>query len=565
MRERRESLTCQAENSYTLGMRFWHRASFALEKKRSRTMFILICLFAFTFSFNPVQFEGAHKPNDNNKLILRIGTSNRVRSANIFLDSYMSVFAQLSNPPLMKMQPDGKIIGQIAQDISVSPDYKRWEFSIREDLYWNDGAPVTAEDIKFTIEYIRDKSPVAGWMKDIMDTVSISGEKTVVLELRRPYTRLDVEMATHRLLPKHIWKAVENPMQYTNSGDNVGCGPFFIQKIDLNRGVIRFAKNPFWKGPKPRIDAVELHIYQNIDVLSLALDRGDVDVFYDYASSYPYQNLKILRTNSRFDFIEKLSTGLTFLGLNLGKAPMSDQAFREALSFAIDYGEIIKLNSLGYGKVPNRGFIPPSFEYYKETTPLEFNPGRARQILDDSGYIDQNDDGIREDHHGKELSLILLVRPTHVRLAELIRDYLQAVGVKITIKNVDTSTWISLKDRYRYDLVIARTTPWGMIMHAGWATGYFDSRRTGEGVLHNIDDPAFLELCDDLLSTRNQDELRASAFKLQDYYSRNLPAIPLYWNVFITPFHKKFQGWITNPLYGIFNIDNFLNLRPTAQ
>ena len=536
-----------------------------MEKKGSWTLHILVCLFALTFSLFPAPFESADTPNDRDNRILRIGTSDRVRSANIFLDSYMSVFAQLSNPPLMKMTPDGKIVGQIAGDINISPDYKRWEFAILEDLYWSDGEPVTAEDVKFTVEYIRDKSPVAGWMKGAIEAVSISGEETVVLELSRPYTRLDVEMATHRLLPEHIWKPVQNPMQYTNPAENVGCGPFFIQKIDLNSGVIRFAKNPFWKGPKPKIDAVELHIYQNIDVLSLALDRGDIDVFYDYASSYPYQNLKMLRTNSRFDFIEKLSTGLTFLGLNLKKAPMSDPDFREALSFAIDYGEIIKLDSLGYGKVPSRGFIPPSLEHYKETTPLEFDPDKARQILDDSGYGDHDGDGIREDHNGKELSLTLLVRPAHARLAELIRDYVRSVGVETAIKNVDTSTWINLKDRYRYDLLIARTTPWGMIMHAGWATGYFDSRRTGEGVLHNVDDPAFLELCDDLLSTRNEDELRASAFELQDYYERNLPAIPLYWNVFVTPYQKKFLGWVTNPLYGIFNIDNFLNIRPAAQ
>ncbi len=525
----------------------------------------LICLCVFTLLLKPNQLDGSNTLNGHDDRILRIGTSDRVRFANIFLDSYLSVFAQLSNPPLMKMTPDGKIVGQIVKNISVSPDYKRWEFAILEDLFWSDGAPVTAEDVKFTIEYIRDKSPVAGWMKETIATVSLSGEETVVLELSRPYIRLDVEMATHRLLPKHIWKAVENPMQYTNPGENVGCGPFVIQKIDLNRGVIRFAKNLFWKGPKPNIDAVELHIYQNIDVLSLALDRGDVDVFYDYASSYPYQNLKMLRENSRFNFIEKLSTGLTFLGLNLGKPPMSDPDFREALSLAIDYGEIIKLDSLGYGKVPNRGFVPPSFKYYKETAPLEFDPHKARQILDDSGYSDKDGDGIREDQQGKDLSLTLLVRPSHARLAELIQDYVQSVGVKVGIKSVDTSTWISLKDRYRYDLLIARTTPWGMVMHAGWATGYFDSRRTGEGVLHNIDDPAFLKLCDDLLSTRNEDELRASAFELQDYYSRALPAIPLYWNVFVTPFQKKFLGWISNPLYGIFNIDNFLNIRPAAQ
>lgn len=522
--------------------------------------FCALALLAF-----PSLLAGSKSTINPNDHILRIGTSDRVMSANIFLDSYMSVFAQLSNPPLMEMTPDGKIIGQIAKDISVSPDYKRWEFILQEDLFWSDGMPVSAEDVKFTIEYLRDRSPVAGWMKDTVDTVSIGNEDTVILELNHPYTRLDVEMATHRLLPKHVWQTIENPMQYTNPGENIGCGPFFIQKIDLNRGVIQFARNPHWKGPQPKIDAVEVQIYQNVEVLSLALDKGDVDVFYDYAASFPYQNLKKIRENARINFIEELSTGLTFLGLNLGKPPMSDLSFREAISFAIDYREIIKLDSSGYGKIPNRGFLPPTMEYYKDTAPLEYNPDKAEHLLDDSGYIDPDGDGIRQGPDGEDLNLTLLIRPPYTRLAELIQDYLQSAGVKVTIKSVDTSTWISLKDRYIYDLLIARTTPWGMIMHAGWATGYFDSRRTGEGVLHNIGDPAFLKLCDDLLSTRNETSIRDSAFRLQDYYDRNLPAIPLYWNVTVTPYNRRYKGWISNPLYGIFNIDSFLNIQPSAQ
>ncbi|MGD9345830.1 MAG: ABC transporter substrate-binding protein, partial [Candidatus Aminicenantes bacterium] len=398
--------------------------------------------------------ERADPTHYNDNRILKIGTSDRVRSANIFLDSDMSVFAQLSNPPLMKMTPDGKVIGQIVKDITISPDYKRWEFSLQEDLFWSDGFPVIPEDARFTIEYLKDRSPIAGWMTDTIESLSVKDDETVVVEFRCPYTRLDVEMATHRLLPKHIWETIENPMQYTNPGENVGCGPFFIKKIDLNRGVIQFVKNPYWKGQKPKIDAVELHMYQNIDVLSLALDRGDIDVFYDYASSYPYQNLKRIRTNEQISFLEELSTGLIFLGMNLRKEPMSDLRFREALSFAIDYKEIIKLDTLGYGKVPNKGFLPTPVKYYKDTATLEFNPEIAKEILNDSGYTDRNENGIRQSPDGKDLNLTLLIRPLHARLAELIRDYLQSVGVKITIKSVDASTWINLKDRYRYDLLI---------------------------------------------------------------------------------------------------------------
>jgi peptide/nickel transport system substrate-binding protein len=546
-------------------MRFLDHMSSILRHRLNKTIYILLFLPVLFPILRSVLLAGFGPQKNQKTLILKVGTSDRVKSANIFLDSSMSVFAQLSNPPLMKMSPDGQIVGQLVRDIDVSSDYKRWEFRLEDNLYWSDGKPVTAKDVKFNFEYMQNKNPVARWMKDTIDTVTISGNNTVILQLKRPYTRLDIEMATHRLLPQHIWQSIDTPMEHTNPGRIVGCGPFVIEKTDLNSGVILFVKNPYWQGPKPKIDAIEIQIYQNIDVLCLALEKGEVDVFYNYASSYPYANLKKIRTDSRFDIIEDQSTALVFLGCNLKKKPLSDIQFREALSYAIDYGEVIKLDTLGYGKIPSRGFIPPRMNNFKVTPTLQHVIQKAKRLLEDAGYRDSDGDGLREDRNGKNLALSLLIRPTHARIAELIKDYFHSVGVNTTVKSVDASTWISLKDRYLYDLIIARTTPWGMIMHAGWATGYFDSRRTGEGVLHNIDDPDFLKICDDLLSTRNPEKLRACAFRVQDYFDRNLPAIPLYWNVFVTPFHSKFQGWQSNPLYGIFNIDNFIRIEPSPK
>jgi peptide/nickel transport system substrate-binding protein len=104
-----------------------------------------------------------------------------------------------------------------------------------------------------------------------------------------------------------------------------------------------------------------------------------------------------------------------------------------------------------------------------------------------------------------------------------------------------------------------------MLMHANWATGYFDVRRSGEGVLHTVDDPAFLKLCNDILATKDEGELEKYAQKVQDYYTKNLPAIALYWSRIVIPYQKKFSGWSPNPLYGIYNIKNFLRLRISRE
>jgi peptide/nickel transport system substrate-binding protein len=509
---------------------------------------------------------GGKNLKSGKETILKIGTTkDGLRSASILGDSYLAGFAQLSNPPLMTMNRQGIIEGLLVKAYETSDDSTVWTFHLDPNLYWSDGVPVSPRDVKFTMELYGSEVPYARWIREILKEARVAADHAVVFELNKPYSRLDFDFSTYNLLPQHIWEKIKDPVRYTNIGVNIGCGPFYIEKIDLNAGVILFQKNPFWKGQQPEIQAIGLHIYNNKDVLALALEKGEVDTYYRYASSYPYPNLKRLEETGNFDFIDEPHLSLKFLGFNLKKKPMSEFNFREAVSYAINYEELIKLDLLGYGEIPNTGFLPRVMPNFKETTPLRFNPEKAKNILVRAGYTDSNGNGIREDLNGNDIRLSILISKDYLRLAELVRDYLRELDIEVGLKVVDANTWTNLKDEYKYDLVISRTSPWGMFMHANWATGYFDSRRTGEGVLHTVDDTEFLRLCDDILSTTDGKRLEVYAHKVQDYYAQNLPAIALYWNRIVIPYQKKFSGWSPNPLYGIYNIKNFLNLRIVNQ
>jgi peptide/nickel transport system substrate-binding protein len=496
---------------------------------------------------------------DSSGKILKIGTPNVVKSASILGDSNMGVFAHLSNPTLMKMAADGKVVGLTAKSYEVSEDGTVWKFTINDDLYWSDGQKLTPEDVRFTFSYLAENYPAAGWMKKTVDNISVE-DGAVVFKLNKPYSRLNLEFATYTILARHIWEKVDKPTEYTNVGESVGFGPFFIAKTDLGAGVIYFQKNPYWKGTSPKFDSLEIHTFSNMDVLSLALEKGDVDAYYKYAGTYPYASMQKLKDTGNFDFVEKDNIGLIFLGMNLQRQPMSDIGFRKALSYAINYSEILKLDALGYGQIPNTGFVPPSMMAFKETAKLDYNLAQAKSILADAGYRDSNGNGIMEGKDGKDIKLTFITRPDYQRTTELMAEYLKLLGIDSEVKNVDSSTWIKQKDAGEYDLTITRSTPWGMLMHANWGTGYFDSRRTGEGVLHVLDDPVFLKLCDDILAATSEDQLQDYAYELQDYYAENLPAIALYWNKVETPYNKAWQGWYSDPLYGIFNVDNFLSV-----
>jgi peptide/nickel transport system substrate-binding protein len=156
--------------------------------------------------------------------------------------------------------------------------------------------------------------------------------------------------------------------------------------------------------------------------------------------------------------------------------------------------------------------------------------------------------------------LEVVVRSDWSRVGELLVDYLADIGITSELRSLELSSWVAAKDEYQYDLTVTRTTPWGMLMHAGWGTGYFDSRRTGRGVLHILDDPGFLALADEILATANPEIRVNQAQRIQRYYAEELPGIALYWNMIVTPFSRKFGGWEPDPLYGIYNIDTFLSV-----
>lgn len=504
---------------------------------------------------------GMQQSTDSEEEVLRIATPDVIKSASLVGDTGLGVFAHLSNPPLMKMDSEGHIVGQLAENYSVSENNTRWTFYLRDDLYWSDGEKVTPGDVEFSIRYYGEKTPWGSWINDTLENSTVSDvDNSVTFKFNKPYNRVNMEFATYNILPAHIWKQIENPVEYTNNGPYVGCGPYHLKLIDLNAGKLVFEKNSYWKGKAPEFENVEIHFYSNVDVATMALENGEADTYYKYAGSYPYSGIEQLEKTGNFDFLEKTNIGLVFLAFNLEKAPFSDPEFREALADAINYEELARLETLGYGEVPNRGFVPPAMENFKETEKLEYSPEKARETLKKAGYSDSNGNGILEGKDGKDIKLEILIRSDYARTGELLDEYFEQIGLSADFKTVDSDTWITLKDSYDYDLTVTRSTPWGMLMHSSWGSGYFDSRRTGQGVMHNLEDPVFLQLCDNILATTDSAELQKYAYELQDYYAENLPAIPLYWSKSVTPFNRHFEGWYADPLYGIYNLDTFTNV-----
>ncbi len=418
--------------------------------------------------------------------VLKIGSTKPFKTTNKFGDYWYGVLTNITtHDSLIKLDNQMNIVPWLATEWDISEDSRTFIFTITQDAKWHDGQPLTAEDIKFSVEYYRDNDPQAGWMQEIIQSVDVDDNR-VTLVLSRPYGNLLTEFMTYSMIPKHVWSEVKNPLTYEGPDRIIGSGPYRLVSWDPSAGRFIFEANPEHFMGVPAIKNIEISLYSNMDALVMALSRGDIDTWWDYSGEFPVTHIPALLKAGDIKFASATFLGVpAAIGFNLDRQPTQRLEFRQAVSNAINYQQIVELIYAGYGSVPGSGFLPATHVNYNDTLPeLEYNPQLANDLLDELGMVDSNDDGLREEPSGANISLTLLARsdmPSLVRIAEMVSVDLEAVGIGVTIRALDSSTWVAAKDAMEYDLVLFRATPMGYLMHAANASGYFDARRTGSG------------------------------------------------------------------------------------
>ena len=519
---------------------------------RKRTLLILALASLLLIASLP---GCASQTKGGDDVVLRVGTTKPFKTTSRFADYWYGVLSNLTtHDSLIKLGPDMVPVPWLAEDWTISEDSTRFTFSIVDDAVWHDGTPLTAEDVAFSIEYYRDRDPQAGWMQGLVETVTVDGNE-VTISLSRPYGNLLTEFMTYSVVPKHVWEAVEDPLMYEETDLTVGSGPFTFVSWDAAAGLFVFdANDDYWQG-RPNVDRLEISVYRTMDALVMALAGGEVDTWWDYSGEFPYTHVPPLQEAGDVEFATATFLGVpAALGFNLERDPSGDLEFRQAVSYAIDYQQIADLVFAGYGSVPTYGFVPPTHANFNDEVPeMEFDQARAIGLLDSSGVVDADGDGIRERANGDELVLTLLTRgdkTSIVRATEMVAANLREVGIDSTVKAVDTSTWIAAKDEGDYDLVFFRATPWGTLMHASNGSGYFDARRTGGGVLHNLAAQEYLDACDARLATAKPGEQEELDRNLQELHQQYLPGIALVWIESVYPYRQEWDNWTIDHIYG---------------
>jgi peptide/nickel transport system substrate-binding protein len=273
---------------------------------------------------------------------------------------------------LLKAGPDGTLVTDLADHYSISPDGLTYDFVIRKDATFQDGTPVTAQDVAFTIAKAEDpiiKSPMQANWDGV--TVHVVNDHEIQFILKQPYGPF-LDNTTLGILPEHIWSAVA-PEQFPFSKYNItpiGSGPYEVSGISQDSNGIPSSYTlksfPHYISGEPYISTFTMKFYQNENDLINAYNAGSIESVYGF-SAQTVHGLK----NDNISIIESVLPRIFGVFFNQNQAHvLANNEVRLALDQSLDKAAIVKEVLFGYGATID-GPIPPKTKNYLVSTTTE--------------------------------------------------------------------------------------------------------------------------------------------------------------------------------------------------
>ncbi|MFR7974254.1 MAG: ABC transporter substrate-binding protein [Lacrimispora saccharolytica] len=337
----------------------------------------------------------------------------------------------------------------LATDYHVSEDGLTWTVTIRDDVKFTDGEPLTAEDVAFTYNNCKEKSSVNDFT--MLEEAVATDNTTVEFRMTRPYSIWPYTMAVVGIVPEHAYDE--------NYGQNpIGSGRYIMKQWDRGQQVI-FEANPEYYGEAPKMKKVTV-LFMEEDAALAAAMSGQVDVAHT-AASYSDQQIEGYEL-FRVDTVDNRGFNLPCVepqekdGITYGNAFTADVRVRRAINIGIDRQEMIDNVLNGYGTAAYS--VCDKMPWYNEDCEVAYDPEEAVRILEEAGWK-EGSDGIREKDGVKAEFTLMFSTGDSVRqaLAEDTANQLRELGIRVTTEGVG---WDVAYDRAQSDPLM-----WGWGAH----------------------------------------------------------------------------------------------------
>jgi len=334
---------------------------------------------------------------------------------------------------LTRADERGEIAPELALRWEISEDGLIYTFFLRQDVRWHDGAPFTADDVVATIRAIQD--PDFQGLPDVAEPwLPVKVEKidryTVRFTLEEPFAPF-LDYTTVGILPAHLLATV--PAKLLPSAQfnlrPVGTGPFVLSEISARHVILE--ANPHWYRRRPYLAKIEFIFYPDYPSIFAAHQREEVAgisrVWPDY--------LDEVRDDKSLNLYSAPLSGYTLVFLNLSRPWFEAREVRQALLLALDRQGLVDQVLGGQGIVLYSPIMPSSWAYEENLPHYAYDPEKAASLLEGAGWLDADDDGVREKGDLRlEFELLTNDDPIREQLAREISKQWARVGVRANVK-----------------------------------------------------------------------------------------------------------------------------------
>ena len=468
---------------------------------------------------------------------------------------------------LIKFDSRGLPQPDLAESWVATPDGTVYNFTLRSNAVWQDGTPVTSDDVIFTIDLIKSSSFFPQDIKDLWNQITVTklNDQNLKFTLPEPFAPF-LDYLTFGILPKHILASTPaNQLASANFNINpVGSGPYkfdhFVVESGHVAGIVLTLSDNYY-GQKPYIQQVVFRYYPDSKSAYDAFKQGEVlgvsqltsDVLPEaladpdlmvYTTSLPQMSIVLLNLNNN---------AVSFF---------QDANVRRAMMLGLNRDYIISAFLKGQGIVADGPILPGSWAYYDGIEHIGYDPDAAVSLLKQEGYVIPSSGGTVRSKDNQSLSFTLLYPQDalHAQIAKAIQQDWAQIGVQANIQGMPYDQLVSNSLAPRsyesalVDLNLARTPdpdPYPF-WHQSEATGgqnysQWDNRDASE----------YLEQA----RTETDFTVRARLYhNFQVVFTKDLPSLPLYYPVYNYGVSSQVHGvQIPMPMYDTSNRLSFLS------
>ena len=306
------------------------------------------------------------------------------------------------------------------------PDETTYIFYLKKGVKFHDGHPLTATDVKFTIDSIINPSTHSPYSKlfDLVEEVVVESPYKVILHLKNPLAPF-LENLTIGILPQHLVKKGEAAFRRKL----VGSGPFRLKQYRKDSHII-LERFPEYFAGAAKIERIIFKIIPDTTVRMLELVHGSVDIVQN---DFPPFLLSWLEARPNIKIMKRPGHNFRYLAFNLKDPLLGHRLVRQAIAHAINREELIQYKLKGLGTLANTLMPPDSWAFEGQVPAYEYNPAKAQALLDKAGYPVTDGSG-----QGQGFRFGLLYKTSQnqlgIDIARAIQRYLRNIGIDMKIR-----------------------------------------------------------------------------------------------------------------------------------